>query len=96
MKDEVNPHTIVMLKALADEVRLSAAKFVAASNEAVPSCNVIQSCSKRLELSQPAMSHHFKKLVDADILINEKRGTQNFYRFNRELVEGHGIDIDKL
>ena len=96
MKDETNPNTIVILKALADEVRLSAAKYVAMSNEAVPSCNVIQSCSKRLELSQPAMSHHFKKLVDANILINDKRGTQNFYRFNRQLIEDHGIDIDKL
>lgn len=96
MKDEASPQAIELLKALADDVRLSVAKFVSSSSEAVPSCDVIQSCSKRLELSQPAMSHHFKKLVDAKVLITEKRGTQNFYKFNRELVEGYGINVDKL
>lgn len=96
MKDESNPHSIAMLKALADDVRLSVAKYVSMSPGAVASCDVIESCSKRLELSQPAMSHHFKKLVDANILKTDKRGTQNFYTFNRDLVEGSGIDIEKL
>lgn len=96
MKEDIKPRSVTLLKALADDIRLGLAKHVAASPDPVPSCTVVRSCSQRLKLSQPAMSHHFKKLVDAGILDTEKQGTQNFYKFNRALCEEHGIDIDKL
>lgn len=96
MKEDIKPQSVNLLKALADEVRLGTAKYVATSPDPVPSCTVVESCSERLKLSQPAMSHHFKKLVDAGVLEIEKQGTQNFYKFNRAFCEEHGIDIDKL
>lgn len=96
MKKDVNEQSIALLKALADDIRLSIAKQVARSSSAVPSCDIVQSCARRLQLSQPAMSHHFKKLVEAGVLLAEKRGTENFYRYNRLLCEGHGININKL
>lgn len=89
-------HAITVLKSLADETRLDVAKFVAASEQPVPSCTVVGSCAQRLKLSQPAMSHHFKKLVDAGVLIQIKQGTENHYRFNHEALERLGIDITKL
>lgn len=85
-----------ILKALADDIRLSVAQYIASSPDAVSSCSVVTSCAKRNELSQPAMSHHFKKLVDAGVLIIEKKGTENFYRYNHNLCQSYGIDISKL
>lgn len=96
MYDEANPQSIAILKALSDEMRLSVAKYVAASRGPVASCDVVSSCARRLELSQPAMSHHFKKLVEAGVLLIEKRGTENYYRYNKALCRRHGIDIKKL
>lgn len=95
MKHETS-ESLEILKALADDVRLSIAKYVSLSRGPVSSCDVVQSCAQRLKLSQPAMSHHFKKLVDAGVLINDKRGTENFYTYNRRFCERHGINIKKL
>ncbi|NLA43044.1 winged helix-turn-helix transcriptional regulator [Candidatus Saccharibacteria bacterium] len=88
--------SVLILKALADEVRLGIVKDIASQADVVPSCDIVRSCARRLELSQPAMSHHFKRLVDAKILLVEKRGTENFYRFNRPLFKVYGIEISKL
>ena len=92
----VNQQSVKILKALSDDIRLGIAKHVASTSGLVPSCDVVQSCARRLELSQPAMSHHFKKLVDAGVLLVEKHGTEKHYRFNHEFVARHGIDIAKL
>lgn len=93
---EANPQSITILRALGDEIRLNVAKFVAAQRGPVSSCDVVYSCARRLEMSQPAMSHHFKKLVEAGVLSIEKRGTENYYRYNKSLCKQHGIDIKKM
>lgn len=91
-----NTTAVALLKALADDVRLGIVKDIAQSKDAVASCDIVGACAHRSELSQPAMSHHFKRLVDAHILLSEKRGTENRYRYNRALLEKHGIAIEKL
>lgn len=96
MKTEPRRQSVKILKALADDARLGIVKHIAMQPGMVRSCDVVQSCSTLLELSQPATSHHFKKLVDADILTVEKRKTENFYRVNRELCDAYGIDLSKL
>ena len=88
--------TIEILKALADETRLGIIEKIAHEEKSVASCDIVSSCSSFLKLSQPAMSHHFSKLVDAGVLIVEKQGTQNLYRVNTELLLESGIDIIKL
>lgn len=88
--------SVQILKSLADDVRLGIAKHLATQKHPVPSAEVVQSCAHRLELSQPAMSHHFKKLVEAGVIDLEKHGTENFYRLNRSLCKDHGIDVTKL
>lgn len=95
-ENDVNQQSVKILKALSDDIRLGIAKHVASTSGLVPSCDVVQSCARRLELSQPAMSHHFKKLVNAGVLLIEKHGTENFYRYNKKLCKQHGIDITKL
>ena len=88
--------SIEVLKALADETRLSIVKKVATAGQPIASCELISSCASFLRLSQPAMSHHFTKLVEAGILREKKQGTQKFYRLNQPLLQRIGIDISKL
>lgn len=88
--------SIQVLKALADDVRLSVVRHLAKQPGAIPSCDVVQSCSSLMELSQPTVSHHLKKLVDAGVLVIEKRKTENYYQIDRQLCLQCGIDIDRL
>ena len=51
-------------------------------------CNAIY-CSEVydfLDLAQPSISHHFKQLVDADLLIPEKEGRNLKYNLNQEVL----------
>lgn len=84
------------MKALADEIRLGIVRELAAAHEPVPSCDIVQACSTRTKLSQPAMSHHFSKLVDAGVLIEEKQGTQKLYRVDAAYLASLGVDVTKL
>jgi ArsR family transcriptional regulator, arsenate/arsenite/antimonite-responsive transcriptional repressor len=83
--------SISILKALADETRLDIIRRLQKSNEA--SCTEISTCSR---LSQPAMSHHFNKLVEAGVLKESKHGTEKFYELDIKQLDSHGIDINKL
>lgn len=84
--------SIVMLKALADETRLGIIKRLAHEKYG-SSCSKVSTCSS---LSQPAMSHHFKKLVEAGVIKESKRGTEKFYELDTEQLNAHGINIKKL
>ena len=96
MSSQAKQHSVKVLKALADEARLGIVKHIANQPGVVPSCDVVSSCANLLEMSQPTMSHHFKRLVDAGVLLVEKHKTENFYRLNRSLCEAYGIDVTKL
>ena len=88
--------TEIILKALADDVRLDIVRHLATKNESVASHDVVSSCSTALQLSQPTLSHHLAKLVAGGILSEQKRGKQKFYRLNREQLQAVGIDATKL
>lgn len=88
--------TIEVLKALADETRLSIVRKLARECGPMSSCDVVASCASFHKLSQPAMSHHFGKLVAAGVLIEEKLGTQKRYVLNTALLESIGLDAIKL
>lgn len=88
--------TVDVLKALADEVRVGIVRQLAHQSEPVASCDIVSSCASLNKLSQPAMSHHFSKLVDAGVLIEEKLGTQKLYRLDIALLSSLGIDVEKL
>ena len=88
--------TVEILKALADDTRLSIIRNLVAQPQSVPSCDIVGSCASFHKLSQPAMSHHFKKLVDAGVLVEEKDGTSKKYRLNIELLESIGVNSYKL
>ncbi len=85
--------TIDVLKALADQTRLDIVRTVLKDRDDTASCAKVSECST---LSQPAMSHHFKKLVEAGILDEHKVGTEKLYKLNTKLLSQHGIDPAKL
>lgn len=59
------------LKALADPVRLRIVLHIAASPSTVCACSMNESFG----VSQPTLSHHLKRLVDAGLLHREMRGS---------------------
>ncbi len=83
---------ILLLKALADPTRIDILRSVV-NQDCQTSCSEVSSCS---QLSQPALSHHFKKLVDAGVLDEEKKGKQKFYCVNKQKLLDAGIDYKKL
>jgi DNA-binding transcriptional ArsR family regulator len=82
-----------VLKALADPTRLSIIRRLVRERDGHASCGEVSTCSS---LSQPAMSHHFKKLVDAGVISEQKRGTQKIYELNTDVLERMGLSVEKL
>jgi ArsR family transcriptional regulator len=67
----------VVLRALADPVRLRLLSMIAAHEDG-EAC--VCDLTEPLDLSQPTVSHHLKVLVDSGFLTRAKRGTWSFYR----------------
>jgi DNA-binding transcriptional ArsR family regulator len=88
-----NDQTVAVLKALADPTRLKLVRELAASPAPQQSCG---SLSADACLSQPAMSHHFAKLVNAGVVLETKEGKQKSYKLNRTLLAGCGIVAEQL
>jgi ArsR family transcriptional regulator len=84
---------VVIFKALADKTRLDIVRKLATCTSTVSGCDIVSDCSA---LSQPAMSHHFTKLVDAGVILEHKKGTEKSYELNRELFTNLGINPEKL
>jgi ArsR family transcriptional regulator len=62
--------TAALFRALADPARVRILNVVATRGEAVCVCEL----TAPLGLSQPTVSHHVRKLVDAGLLSREQRG----------------------
>jgi len=72
------------LKAVADPTRLQILAMIAASeNQESCVCNL----TEPLDLTQPTISHHLKKLAEAGLISGERRGTWVWYSLNRERWE---------
>lgn len=91
-----NDAKVELFKALADLTRLSILRKLATSGEPVLTCSLIDDCTNAMSLSQPTMSHHINKLVNAGILIEQKHAKQKAYALNNQLLDQLGIDIVKL
>lgn len=83
---------VKIFKALADPTRLEMVRTLIADG-GQSSCGQVSSCTS---LSQPAISHHFSKLVDAGVLVDHKDGSQKYYKVNYDLLASVGIDPAKL
>jgi ArsR family transcriptional regulator len=63
------------LQALADPVRLSIIRQIAACDGAVCACDFTECCT----VSQPTISHHLKVLREAGVVASERQGTNIIY-----------------
>lgn len=82
-----------MMKALADPVRLRLLRYVAdAPDTTACACHLPEA----LGISQPTLSHHLKKLVEAGLLLREQRGRWVHYRIQAQALlplEGFLISV---
>ncbi|MBI2051999.1 helix-turn-helix transcriptional regulator [Candidatus Roizmanbacteria bacterium] len=79
-----------IFKALSDPTRVSIVRKLLSEKEV--SCQMLRT---QFSLSQPALSHHFNKLIDANIITVRKNGTSHFYSINKIYLKNLGIDIQK-
>ena len=82
---------VKILDALSDTTRVEIVRDLLAGHTGM--CPEIK---KKTGKSQPTLSHHIGKLVDADILIESKRGVNCYYKVNKKYLKEIGIDIVKL
>ena len=74
--------TARLFKALADPHRVKIINLLATSPDPVCVCEF----TGPLQLSQPTVSHHLKKLVQAGLLEREQRGIWAYYSLNRDAL----------
>jgi ArsR family transcriptional regulator, arsenate/arsenite/antimonite-responsive transcriptional repressor len=75
--------TARLFKALADPHRVRIVNLLATSPDPVCVCEF----TGPLNLSQPTVSHHLKKLVAAGLLAREQRGTWAYYSLDRDALD---------
>jgi ArsR family transcriptional regulator len=70
-----------VFKALADPLRIQLVAMTASAPEgAICFCDI----AARVDMPQSSLSHHMRVLVDAGILVRERRGTWSWYRLREE------------
>ena len=80
--DEVRA-TAELFRALADPARVRILNVLATCGEPVCICHLVEP----LDLSQPTVSHHMKKLVDVGLVEREQRGKWAHFTLIDEAVE---------
>ena len=83
LSDEEATATAELFKALSDPARVRALNLLATSDEPVCVCNLVEP----LGLSQPTVSHHMKKLLDAGVVEREQRGKWAYFSLRSDAVE---------
>jgi ArsR family transcriptional regulator len=78
--------TASVFKALGDAHRVRIVNLLATAQHAVCVCDL----TDFLGLSQPTVSHHLRKLVDAGLLDREQRGVWAFYSLREDVVRRIG------
>lgn len=83
---------VKIFKALADSTRIDIVHKLTKHKKEV-SCKELM---KKFPLSQPTLSHHFNKLIDAQILKVRKDGARHFYSVNKTYLNKLGVNIQRL
>jgi ArsR family transcriptional regulator, arsenate/arsenite/antimonite-responsive transcriptional repressor len=78
MPDETQAEVLAQaFAALADPIRLRLLSFIASANaDEVCACDLLEPSGR----SQPTVSHHMKILIEAGLIMREKRGLWVWYR----------------
>jgi ArsR family transcriptional regulator, arsenate/arsenite/antimonite-responsive transcriptional repressor len=83
LSDEEAAATAELFKALADPARVRIVNLLASAGEPVCACNL----NEPVGLSQPTVSHHLSKLVEAGLLEREQRGKWAYFSLRPSAVE---------
>jgi ArsR family transcriptional regulator len=83
ISDEEANATAEIFRALGDPGRVKIVNLLATSDEPVCVCNLIEP----LGLTQPTVSHHMKKLLDAGLVEREQRGKWAYFSLRTEAVQ---------
>lgn len=91
LSDEEAEATAELFKALADPARVRIVNLLATSDgEPVCVCNLIAP----LGLTQPTVSHHMKKLLDAGLVEREQRGRWAYFALKSDAVKKLSVVAD--
>jgi ArsR family transcriptional regulator, arsenate/arsenite/antimonite-responsive transcriptional repressor len=90
LSDDQAQATAQLFKALADPHRVKILNLLATSPEPVCVCEF----TGPLGLSQPTVSHHLKRLVQAGLLEREQRGTWAYYSLRHDALGGLAAALD--
>jgi ArsR family transcriptional regulator len=80
--DEEATATAELFRALSDPARVRIVNLLATAGGEVCGCDLTDA----LELAQPTVSHHLKKLHEAGLLEREQRGKWAYYSLDRDAV----------
>ncbi len=83
LSDDEAEATAALFRALGDPARVRIVNLLATSDEPVCVCNLVEP----LDLSQPTVSHHLKRLTDAGLLDREQRGKWAYFSLRPEATE---------
>jgi ArsR family transcriptional regulator, arsenate/arsenite/antimonite-responsive transcriptional repressor len=83
LSDDEAVATAELFKALGDPARVRALNILSTTDAPVCICNLVEP----LGLSQPTVSHHMKKLLDAGLVDREQRGKWAYFSLQRDAVE---------
>jgi len=90
LSDDQAEATARLFKALADSHRVKILNLLATSPDPVCVCEF----TGPLGLSQPTVSHHLKKLVQAGLLDRVRRGTWAYYSLRPDALGGLAAALD--
>jgi ArsR family transcriptional regulator, arsenate/arsenite/antimonite-responsive transcriptional repressor len=82
--------TAELFKALGDPARVRIVNLLATAGGPVCACDLYAP----LDLSQPTVSHHLKKLTEAGLLQREQRGKWAYFSLQRDAVEKLAVVAD--
>jgi ArsR family transcriptional regulator len=75
--------TAELFKVLGDPSRVRIVNLIATARGEVCACDL----NDALDLAQPTVSHHLKKLTDAGLLVREQRGKWAYFSLQRDAVD---------
>lgn len=90
LTDQEATATAELFKTLGDPARVRAVNLLAISDGPVCICDLIEP----LGLSQPTVSHHMKKLLDAGLVEREQRGKWAYFSLKRDAIEKLAVVAD--
>ena len=90
LSDDQAEATARLFKALADPRRVKIINLLATSPDPVCVCEF----TGPLQLSQPTVSHHLKKLVEVGLLEREQRGIWAYYSLDRDTLGRLAAAVD--